>query len=58
MKYTEKFQNLANIAQTQVEKVEANTVNQLIASGAIALDIRDPDEHAMNRPVFARDSIT
>lgn len=33
MKYTEKFQNLANIAQTQVEKVEANTVNQLIASG-------------------------
>lgn len=46
MKYTEKFQNLANIAQTQVEKVEANTVNKLIASGAIAVDIRDPDEHA------------
>ena len=45
MKYTEKFQNLANIAQTQVEKVEANTVNKLIASGPIALDIRDPDEH-------------
>ena len=46
MAYTEKFQRLADDAQSQVSSVEAAEVDALIDGGAIALDIRDPDEHA------------
>ncbi len=46
MAYTDKFQRLADAAQTQVSSVEADEVNTLVDNGAIALDIRDPDEHA------------
>jgi|AntAceMinimDraft_5_1070358.scaffolds.fasta_scaffold262606_1 rhodanese-related sulfurtransferase len=46
MVYTEKFQRLADDAQEQVSSVEACEVDALVGAGAIALDIRDPDEHA------------
>ena len=46
MAYTEKFQQLADDAQAQVASVDAAEVDALVAAGAIALDIRDPDEHA------------
>ena len=48
MAYTEKFQHLADIAQAHVSSVEADEVDALVDSGAIALDIRDPDEHAVD----------
>ena len=46
MAYTEKFQRLADAAQAQASSVEPAEVDTLIGAGAIALDIRDPDEHA------------
>jgi rhodanese-related sulfurtransferase len=46
MQYTKKFQAMADAAQSQVEGVEPSTVDAKLAQGAIALDIRDPDEHA------------
>lgn len=46
MEYTEKFQHLAELAQDQVRCVPADEVDGLLALGAVALDIRDPDEHA------------
>ena len=46
MAYTEKFQQLADTARAQVAAVEPAEVDTLVAAGAIALDIRDPDEHA------------
>jgi rhodanese-related sulfurtransferase len=46
MQYTEKFQAMADAAQSQVEGIEPITVDAKLALGAIALDIRDPDEHA------------
>ena len=46
MAYTEKFQRLADTARAQVVAVEPDEVDTLIDAGAIALDIRDPDEHA------------
>lgn len=45
MAYTEKFQKLANIARGRVVEVLPEQVNSLMASGAIALDIRDKEEH-------------
>ncbi len=45
MAYTEKFQNLADTARSQVDEVQPDTVDSLIAGGAVALDIRDKDEH-------------
>lgn len=45
MQYTNKFQNMADQAMARVEGVKAEDVDALIAEGAIALDIRDPDEH-------------
>jgi phage shock protein E len=42
MAYTEKFQRLADTARAPVAAVERDEVD----AGAIALDIRDPDEHA------------
>ena len=46
MAYTSKFQSLADAAQAKVAAVDPAEVAALMASGAIALDIRDPDEHA------------
>ena len=45
MAYTEKFQALAEQACSQVESVTPEDVDALIAAGAIALDIRDKEEH-------------
>lgn len=45
MNYTDKFQKLADIAQQQVEGVAPKDVDSLVANGAIALDIRDKEEH-------------
>lgn len=45
MQYTSKFQAMADAAQAKVEGVDPSSVDERIASGAIALDIRDPDEH-------------
>ncbi len=46
MAYTTKFQNLADRARARVEEVSPSLVSELMANGAVALDIRDPDEHA------------
>lgn len=45
MAYTEKFQSLADAAMSRVEGVLPSSVNQLLMEGAIALDIRDKEEH-------------
>tara|TARA_R110001606_G_C15404643_1_gene654163 strand:+ start:42262 stop:42609 length:348 start_codon:yes stop_codon:yes gene_type:complete len=45
MAYTEKFQNMANVARGRIEEVLPEHVDALIAKGAIALDIRDKEEH-------------
>ena len=45
MAYTEKFQNMADRAQKIVEGVAPDAVDALIVKGAIALDIRDKEEH-------------
>lgn len=45
MAYTEKFQKLADAARSRVEEVAPVEVDALMASGAIALDIRDREEH-------------
>ena len=45
MAYTEKFQALADAAQAKTGSVEATDVDALIAKGAVALDIRDKEEH-------------
>lgn len=45
MAYTEKFQNLADAARSKVDEVLPEQVDALLADGAIALDIRDKEEH-------------
>ncbi len=45
MAYTEKFQRMADIAMSQVDSVSPEQVNTLLAKGAVALDIRDKEEH-------------
>jgi rhodanese-related sulfurtransferase len=45
MAYTEKFQQLADTAMTQVQGVSPDQVDALLAQGAVALDIRDKEEH-------------
>ena len=45
MAYTDKFQQLADDAIAQVDGVRPEDVDSLIADGAIALDIRDKEEH-------------
>ena len=45
MAYTEKFQALAEQACSQVDSVTPADVDALILSGAVALDIRDKEEH-------------
>jgi len=57
MAYTEKFQQLADGARQRVTEVSPLDVDTLVAAGAIALDIRDKDEHDvdLNRPGFCRE---
>lgn len=45
MAYTQKFQQLANDARERVSEVAPGDVDKLMAAGAIALDIRDKEEH-------------
>lgn len=45
MAYTEKFQNLADLARSRVKDVSPEDVDALLAQGAVALDIRDKEEH-------------
>ncbi len=45
MAYTEKFQALADAAQSKVAGVAPEEVAALLAAGAVALDIRDKEEH-------------
>ncbi len=45
MAYTQKFQSLANAAMSQVHAVLPAQVDGLLSTGAIALDIRDKEEH-------------
>jgi rhodanese-related sulfurtransferase len=45
MDYTNKFQQLADAARSRVEEVLPAQVDALLAAGAIALDIRDKEEH-------------
>jgi len=45
MRYTSKFQTLADQARAQVQEVAPQDVDALVEGGAVALDIRDPDEH-------------
>ena len=45
MAYSEKFQRLADFAMSQVASVAPAQVKELMAQGAVALDIRDKDEH-------------
>lgn len=46
MTYTKKFQALADAAIAQVDGVPPEQVDERIEAGAIALDIRDSEEHA------------
>lgn len=46
MAYTQKFQQLADAACAEVQGVRPEDVDALTRSGALLLDIRDPDEHA------------
>ncbi len=48
MAYSEKFQQMADNAMSQVASVDPARVNELMAQGAIALDIRDKEEHDAN----------
>ena len=45
MAYTLKFQNMANAARARVGEVLPEHVDALMGKGAIALDIRDREEH-------------
>ena len=45
MAYTQKFQALADAAQKVVGSVAPEDVDSLLSSGAVALDIRDKEEH-------------
>lgn len=54
MAYTEKFQNLADAARLRVEEVSPEEVDSLLAAGAIALDIRDKEEHDVDHIAGSR----
>ncbi|MFM1864104.1 MAG: hypothetical protein RLZ26_2626 [Pseudomonadota bacterium] len=45
MAYTQKFQALADTARSRVVGVQPEDVDGLLQSGAVALDIRDKEEH-------------
>jgi phage shock protein E len=48
MAYTEKFQQLADVARARVVEVTPGEVDSLISAGAVALDIRDKEEHDLD----------
>lgn len=54
MAYTEKFQLLADGARQRVTEVSPLDVDRLVAAGAIALDIRDKDEHDVDHIAGSR----
>ena len=45
MAYTQKFQQMADTAMAQVQSVLPDQVDALMVQGAVALDIRDKEEH-------------
>ncbi|MSP36638.1 MAG: rhodanese-like domain-containing protein [Limnohabitans sp.] len=45
MAYSEKFQQLADAAIAQIKSAPPDQVDALLAQGAVALDIRDKEEH-------------
>jgi phage shock protein E len=45
MTYTTKFQQLADAARARVLEAAPEEVDTLVAAGAVALDIRDKEEH-------------
>jgi phage shock protein E len=45
MSYSVKFQKMADEARARVSEVAPSDVDALVAKGAIALDIRDKEEH-------------
>jgi phage shock protein E len=45
MAYTQKFQTMADAAQEKAGSVTPEEVDELLKSGAVALDIRDKEEH-------------
>ena len=45
MAYTQKFQNMADAAREKAGSVAPEEVDELLNSGAVALDIRDKEEH-------------
>lgn len=45
MAYTQKFQMLADAARSRVQEVACEDVDKLMHAGAVALDIRDKEEH-------------
>ena len=45
MQYTRKFQTMADHARAQLNEVSPEDVDAHLANGAIALDIRDKEEH-------------
>lgn len=49
--YSTKFKQLADAARARITEVPPEHVDALMASGAIALDIRDPDEHQQDHIV-------
>ena len=51
MAYNEKFQQLADAARTRVAEAAPDQVDVLVAAGAIALDIRDKEEHDLDHIV-------
>jgi rhodanese-related sulfurtransferase len=53
MAYTEKFQHLADIAMSEVASVLPEQVNNLLAQGVVALDIRDREQHDADHMVGA-----
>lgn len=45
MAYSEKFIQMGEAARSRVSAVQPNEVDALLAAGALALDIRDKEEH-------------
>lgn len=45
MAYSEKFTALAEAARSRVSSIQPHEVDALLAQGAMALDIRDKEEH-------------
>ncbi len=48
MSYTKKFQALSDVARARVIEVAPSQVDALMQAGAIALDIRDKEEHEVD----------